>query len=211
MNNKMTRDEVLDAFGAAVAWPTEALVRAWAKKYPEYERDLVDFATAWAATVGFPLEALDPQREDEIVNRTMSRVQMLVREQDEATQAPPPVAVAVAANRLQIDSLEQALRAHGVTSSWIEALGIDEFILALLEEHMIAPPVPRRLLDALSRPLGVHIEVVRAWLFQDSIPQMVSYSTKKPAFERWTFQQAVQQSSLPDALKQQWLRETSDP
>lgn len=209
MNNKMTRDEVLDAFGASAAWPTEALVREWAMKYPEYERDLVDFATAWAATASSPTDVLDPQREDELVNRTMSRVQMLVREQDEASQATP--SVAAAANRLQIDSLEQALRERGVTSSWIEALGIDESILALLEEHMIAPPVPRRLLDALSRSLGVHIEAVRAWLFQNSIPQVVSYSAKKPAFEQWTFQQAVEKSSLPDALKQQWLRETADP
>jgi len=211
MNNKMTRDEVLDAFGAAAAWPTEALVREWAKKYPEYERDLVDFATAWAATVALPIEALDLQREDELVNRTMSRVQMLVREQHQPTQAPPSGETAVAANRLQIDSLEQALRARGVTSPWIEVLGIDEFILELLEDHMIAPPMPRRLLDALSQSLGVHIEAVRAWLFQESMPQVVSYSAKKPTFERWTFQQAVEKSSLPDALKQQWLRETADP
>lgn len=209
MNTKMTRDEVLDAFGAAAAWPTEALVREWAQMYPEYERDLVDFATAWAATAGSPPVALDLQREDQLVNRTMSRVQMLVLELDETTTTP--VAATETATNLQIDSLEQALRARGVTSSWVEALEIDEFIVALLEEHMIAPPVPRRLLDSISRPLGVHVDAVRAWLFQDSMPQVVSYSARKPAFERWTFQQAVEKSTLPDTIKQQWLRETADP
>lgn len=206
MNNKMTRDEVLDAFGAAAAWPTEALVREWAKKNPQFERDLVDFATAWAATAGVSGEGLDPQREDELVNRTMSRVQTLARELDNAMQAAPPAAVA----RLQIDSLEQTLRARGVSSSWTDALGIDDSILALLEEHLISPPVPRRLLDTFSSLLGVHVEAFTAWLFQDSTPQVVSYAAKAPAFERWTFQQAVEKSSLPNALKQQWLRETAD-
>lgn len=210
MNIKMTRDEVLDAFAAAAASPTEALVREWVTKYPKYERDIVDFATAWAATAAFPIEALDRQREDDLVNRTMSRVQVLVRQQHEVKQTSPRVVTGAASHQLQIDSLEQALRARGITSSWIEALGIDDFILELFEEHMIAPPVPRRLLDTLSRQLGVHIEAIGAWLFQESMPQLASYSAKKPAFKQWTFQQAVEKSSLPDALKQQWLRETAD-
>ena len=76
---------------------------------------------------------------------------------------------------------------------------------------MISPPVPRRLLDTFSNVLGVQLEAFRTWLFQDPSPQLASYAHKAPAFERWTFQKAVEKSSLPEALKQQWLAESSEP
>lgn len=221
MNGKITRDEVLDAFGAAAAWPTEELLREWVKRYPKFERDLVEFATLWAATANLPEEEMDSQLEDSIVNRVMSRVQTLDRElEDELPAALPAAYASAAAARaalcvsdavcLHIDSLEQALRARGVSGEWANTLQIDDSIFVLMEEHMISPPVPQRLLDTFSKVLGVQVEAFRAWLFQVPAPQYAWYATKTPTIERWSFQMAVEKSSLPEPLKKQWLAESVD-
>ena len=221
MNGKMTRDEVLDAFGAA-AWPTKKLLREWVKRYPQFERDLVEFATLWAVTANLQEDEMDSELEDSIVNRVMSRVQKLNRElEDEQSAALPTAYASAAAARaalcvsdavcLRIESLEQALRERGVLGEWAHTLEIDDSIFVLMEEHMISPPVPRRLLDTFSKVLGVQVEEFRAWLFQDPAPQYAWYATKTPTIERWSFQMAVEKSSLPDPLKKQWLAESVDP
>jgi len=215
MNGKMTRYEVLDAFGAAAAWPTEELLREWVKRYPQFERDLVEFATLWAATANLPEDEMDRQLEDSIVNRVMSRVQTMDRELEDDAPAGVPAAYASAlcvsdAVCLRIESLEQALRERGVSGEWTRTLEIDDSIFVLMEEHMISPPVPRRLLDTFAKVLGVQVEAFRAWLFQDPAPQYAWYAIKTPTIERWSFQMAVEKSSLPDTLKRQWLAESVD-
>ena len=144
------------------------MLREWVKRYPKFERDLVEFATLWAATANLPAEEMDSQLEDSIVNRVMSRVQTLDRElEDELPAARPAAYASAAAARaalcvsdavcLHIESLEQALRERGVSGEWAHTLEIDDSIFVLMEEHMISPPVPRRLLDTFSKVLGVQV------------------------------------------------------
>jgi hypothetical protein len=109
-----------------------------------------------------------------------------------------------------IQRVETAYRARAKQPALLAALGIDETILALFEEHMILPPVPRRLLDAWSSALSLGaegVEAVNTWLFQRNRPAMASYASRAPDFAPCTFQQAVEYSTLSDEAKQQWLRE----
>lgn len=207
MSKKLTLDEVLDAFAAAADRPSEALVREWVGKYPEFEREIVEFAVEWAATdLSMSDAGLDSEQEDRLVIRTMSHVQHVVHQlQQEAGTAP--AANLVGATSAQISSVEAAFRARSTNAAWPATLGIDDTILALFEEHMISPPVPRRLLDAFSIALEVHVDAIKAWLFQDTRPALAAYASKQPTFKQWTFQQAIENSTLSDEDKQQWLRE----
>ena len=47
-------------------------------------------------------------------------------------------------------------------------------------------------------------------MFQDPAPQYAWYAAKTPTIERWSFQMAVEKSSLPEPLKKQWLAESVD-
>ncbi len=207
MSKKVTLDQVLDEFAAAANRPSEALVREWTEKYPEFEREIVDFAVEWtAAELSVVDAALDPEQEDRMVARTMSHIQQVAHQlQSESVASPMSHIASVAA--AQIERVETAFRVRSRQPFLTASLGIDETMLALFEEHMILPPVPRRLLDAFSSALGEGVCAVNAWLFQDNRPAVASYAVKAPTFTRWTFKQAIENSTLPDEAKQQWLCE----
>jgi hypothetical protein len=137
----------------------------------------------------------------------MSHLQRVSQKQD-AAAASSPVRSA-GATREQIQRVEAAFRARGPQAAWTKSLGIDESILALFEEHMIVPPVPQRLLNAFSSALNEGVEAVSAWLFQSNRQVVLARSAAKaPTRTRWTFKQAIENSTLSDEAKQQWLRET---
>lgn len=208
MSNKNILDDVLGAFAAAANRPSKPLVDEWTEKYPQFETEIVDFALEWAATVLVGSEPLAVEEEDRLVSHTISHLQRLSRKQDHATPAPSPVRSA-SATRAQIQRVEAAFRARGPQAAWTKSLGIDESILALIEEHMILPPVPQRLLNAFSSALNEGVEAVSAWLFQSNRRVVLARSAAKaPTQTRWTFKQAVENSTLSDEAKQQWLRET---
>jgi len=207
MSKKLTLNQVLDAFAAAADRPSEALVSEWTAKHPEFEHEIVDFAVEWAATeMAVADTALDGEQEDRLVARTMSHVQHVAHQLQAETMASP-VSGAGGATAAQIERVEAAFRVCSRQPSLTASLGIDDTVLALFEEHMILPPVPRRLLNAFSSALGEGLEAVNAWLFQDNRPAMASYAAQTPTFTRWTFQQAIESSTLPNEAKQQWLRE----
>jgi len=208
MNYKNTLDDVLGAFAAAADRPSKPLVDEWTEKYPQFETEIVDFALEWAATVLVGSESLAVEEEDRLVSHTMSHLQRLSRKQDHAAAAPSP-ARSASATLAQIQRVEAAFRARGPQAAWTKSLGIDESILALIEEHMILPPVPQRLLNAFASALNEGVEAVSAWLFQSNPRVVLARSAAKaPTQTRWTFRQAVENSTLSDEAKQQWLRET---
>ncbi|HET9048969.1 MAG TPA: hypothetical protein VFN29_08430 [Chiayiivirga sp.] len=208
MSYKNILDDVLGAFAAAADRPSKALVDEWIEKYPQFEKEIVAFALEWAATVLVGSESLAVEEEDHLVSHTMSHLQRVSQKQDHVAAAPAAVRSA-GATHAQIQRVEAAFRARGPQAAWTKSLGIDESILALFEEHMILPPVPQRLLNAFSSALNEGVDAVSAWLFQSNHRVVLARSAAKaPTRTCWTFKQAVENSTLSDEAKQQWLRET---
>jgi hypothetical protein len=208
MSYKMNLDDVLDAFAAAADRPSKALVNEWTEKYPQFEKEIVAFALEWAATVLVGSEPLAREKEDHLVSHTMSHLQRVSQKQDHVAAASAALRSA-GEIRAQIQRVEAAFRARAPQAAWTTSLGIDESILALFEEHMIVPPVPQRLLNAFSSALNESVEAVSAWLFQGNQRVVLArLAAKAPTRTRWTFKQAVENSTLSDEAKQQWLRET---
>lgn len=207
MSHKNILDDVLGAFAAAADRPSKALVDEWTEKYPQFEKEIVDFALEWVATVLVGSEPLAAEEEGHLVSNTMSYLQRVSQKQDHVVAAPAPVR-STEVTPDQIQRVEAAFRARGPQAGWTKSLGIDESILALFEEHMILPPVPQRLLNAFSSALNESVEAVSAWLFQSNRRVVLARSAAKaPTRTHWTFKQAVENSTLSDEAKQQWLRE----
>lgn len=207
MSHKNILDDVLGAFAAAADCPSKALVDEWTEKYPQFETEIVDFALEWAATMLVGSEPLAVEEEDRLVSHTMSHLQRVSQKQDVAAASSP--VRSAGATRDQIRRVEAAFRARGPQAAWTKSLGIDESILALFEEHMIVPPVPQRLLNAFSSSLNESVEAVSAWLFESNRRVVLARSAAKaPTRTRWTFKKAVENSTLSNEAKQQWLRET---
>lgn len=207
MSHKNILDDVLGAFAAAADRPSKVLVDEWTEKYPQFETEIVDFALEWAATLLVGSEPLAVEEEDRLVSRTMSHLQRVSQKQDVASASSP--VRSAGATRDQIRRVEAAFRARGPQAAWTKSLGIDESILALFEEHMIVPPVPQRLLNAFSSALNESVEAVSAWLFRSNRRVVLARSAAKaPTRTHWTFKQAVENSTLSQEAKEQWLRET---
>lgn len=207
MSHKNILDDVLGAFAAAADRPSKALVDEWTEKYPQFETEIVDFALEWAATLLVGSEPLAVEEEDRLVSHTMSHLQRVSQKQDVASASSP--VRSAGATRDQIRRVEAAFRARGPQAAWTKSLGIDESILALFEEHMIVPPVPQRLLNAFSSALNESVEAVSAWLFRSNRRVVLARSAAKaPTRTHWTFKQAVENSTLSQEAKEQWLRET---
>ena len=194
-------DNALAEFAAAADRPSQALLDEWIEKYPQFETEIVDFALEWAATVLVGSESLAAEEESHLVSKTMSYLQRVSRTQDHVAAAPTP-ARSANETRDQIKRVEAAFRARGPQAMWAESLGIDESIMALFEEHMISPPVPKRLLNAFASALNESVEAVSAWLFQSERTVVLArLAAKAPTHSQWTFEQAVKNSTLSDEAK----------
>ena len=94
MNEQIERPEledILDAYVASGDSPALSL-NEWVQRYPEYEKELTEFAVSWTL-----MESLPPAPESEeveesvLVLRGMSIVQNLLHNQSQATSASPSV------------------------------------------------------------------------------------------------------------------------
>lgn len=82
--NTMILDDVLNEFVAENDSPTAKSLEKWANRYPQYRRELVDFAAAWAEQLVLaPAPELEPEAEKALIDRTMSHVLNAAYEQDE--------------------------------------------------------------------------------------------------------------------------------
>ena len=73
--NKITLDDVFNTFVAENDRPTAENLQEWVKRYPQYRRELVDFAAAWAEQLVLPpAPELGTEAEKALIDRAMSHV-----------------------------------------------------------------------------------------------------------------------------------------
>ena len=80
----MTLNDVLSEFVAQYDRPTREALLVWIGRYPQYERELIEFVAAWAEQeILPPAHELSSEDEKRIVNRAMSHVQNVIYNQSE--------------------------------------------------------------------------------------------------------------------------------
>ena len=94
MNDQVERlslEDTLDAYVASGDSPVSSL-DGWIQRYPEYEKELTEFAVSWTLMESSP-PAPESEKVDEsvLVLRGMSIVQNLLHKQSQATSASPSV------------------------------------------------------------------------------------------------------------------------
>lgn len=202
--DRPTLDDVLAQIAAAQNPPNAQDLRAWTSKYPEFAQEIIDFATDFVA--------LDAERsaravtedvvtEDDVelvVNRTMSRIQTLLDEQD---------------NSKPITDLPSAIRASGFDVETLQnAIDVDRSIMDCLISRLVAPAtVPARLVRDLAVNLRRTTEQIRSYFRLP--PQMAgAYKARnRPETRQVNFAMLVEHSQLPQEKKARWLAESPDP
>lgn len=203
----LTLDDVLNEFVAAYEQPSAEALERWAARYPQFRKELVDFAAAWAEQLVLPpAPELSAEREKLLVDRAMSHVQNVVfkRAQSEATQAE---------HRAIASLTGEAKRAGMSGQEFAKACGLDLALVTKLNNRQIKPrSIPARLVGHIARLLERTVEAVTEYLARP--PQALAGRAflargKPQSSGQQTFADAVRASSLNDAEKARWLDESA--
>ena len=158
---RQTLEDVLDAFVASGAGPNSASLAEWIRRYPQYERELTEFAASWSLMRSLP-PAPDAEEVDEetLVLRGMSVVQNLLHKQHLAQAAAPATTV------VPFESLVSEARTHGLEPRQLaRAAGIGDSLLRKLDRRLIRyASIPREAVEAVAAASQREAESVARYL-----------------------------------------------
>lgn len=202
-------DDVLNEFVAECERPSADALETWIGRYPQYRRELIDFAAAWAEQIVLPeAPGLTTEEEERIVDRVMSHALNVSFKRDKETQVRP-------SGENAMTSLTGEAKNVGMSvAEFAKGCGLDLVLVAKLNNRLIKPDtIPSRLVSHIARLVGRSADSVKEYLAGPPQPlSAVSFlSKKKPQqFEPESFADAVRASSLREAEKTQWLDEAGD-
>ncbi len=210
MENRSTipLDDVLNEFVTDNDRPTSEALEKWVHRYPEYRRELVDFAATWAEQLVLPrADELGAEVEKSLIDRTMSHVLNLVYEQEHQVAEPSET-------NYTIDSLTGSAQRIGMSAQeFAKSCGLDLVLISKLNNRQIQPQtIPIRLIRHIGRLLQVSWEAVSAYLAlpPQSLTGKAYLARDKPVSAgQQDFTEAIRASSLSEPEKARWIDETA--
>jgi hypothetical protein len=199
LNRKLELDDVLAEITTGAEPPDANSLRVWVTKYPQFSHAIIELVTDWIATDALRSKHVPGVDEvNLVVNRTMSRVQMML---DEAERP-----------KLLTDMAADIQRVGHDMESFQRSVGIDRSLLDSLVARLVKPAtVPAELVRRLASSLRRHVDTVRAYLRLE--PQLrAAYKARgQPEVKQVDFCYLVQHAELSEQDKALWLAEPADP
>ena len=203
-NIEPTLDDALNTFVQENDRPTAGNLQEWVERYPQFRKDLIDFAAAWAEQLVLPsAEGVGAETEKLLVDRAMSHVQNVAYNHDverlRQTTTDDPVR----------SLTEDAQRVGTRPAELAKACRLDLGLLSKLNSRQIQPwTIPVELISKLAERLKKTVAALK--IFFAGPPReavgMAYLSRGKPtASPQQSFAEAVQQSSLSEEEKARWL------
>jgi len=195
--------DILDAYVAATSEPTTASLAAWIRRYPQYERDLTEFAVNWSLSDTLPtapeVEAIPAET---LVQRGMARVHAVLAAQGAASIAQTAPA---------ITNLATEARARGLSLRAVaRESGLSVVLLSMLDRRLIqAASIPREAVEAVAGAIGREAAAVAQYL--QGAPTLAHganyYSQAPPALaEQEDFFKAVREApDVDEDTRARWL------
>lgn len=205
-NNEVTLDDVFNTFVAENDKPTVENLQEWVKRYPQYRRELVDFAAAWAEQLLLPpAPELGLDAEKVLIDRAMSYVLNVAYDRDmqKRQQAED--------DNLVHSLTEEAQRAGMSAQDLAQACKLDLALISKLNSRRIDPEtIPARLVSLLGNLLQKSTDSIRVYFAKppQAVAGMAFLALEKPrGAEQQSFLDAVRASSLSETEKAYWLAE----
>ena len=153
-------EDILDAYVASGVGPNSPLDE-WIRRYPEFERELIEFAASWSLMQWLPpVPNAEEVDEETLVLRGMSVVQNLLHMQsaESASGAVAPFESLIGEGRER--GFEPRQLAH--------AVGLGDSLLRKLDRRLIAyASLPQELISRLAQVVQREATSITAYLQQD--------------------------------------------
>jgi hypothetical protein len=198
-------DELLDAYCEASEEPNREILAEWIARYPQFERELIDFTVAWIQSEELP-ELADNQQDKEAGLQAGLRIAQQIYEKmgtDGLVQKSP--------SRPKLVSLilDGSLRGWP-TDDFAQRINLSVAILRKLESRLITvATIPGNLIERISASLQRDRSEVIAYLEQEPVIQRdLRYKSKQsPRLGRQqNFFDAVRNDGeLSDEQRTYWL------
>ena len=165
MNRRVDQEvleDVLDAYVASGVGPNSPL-EAWTRRYPEFEREIIEFAASWSLMTWLPpAPNAGEVTEETLVLRGMSVVQNILHGQSTKSASDP----AVPFESLIVEGQERGLEPRRLA----HAVGLGDSLLRKLDRRLIAlATIPDELIDRLAQAIEREATNITAYLQQDPI------------------------------------------
>lgn len=196
-------DDVLNEFVLENEFPSQKSLKNFVSKYPNYEKELIEFSTAWLIQESLPSEAeISLDQEEEILVNTMKYAEQILEQQG----------IDINSNSEVISNLAVEIKKRGLTiKKFAEKCNLNISIVTKLNERLILfGSIPKSLIQKISDILECSIESIVYFL--SSSPSQVSnasfISNKKPELlNQELFIEAINSSALSTEEKMFWLSE----
>lgn len=163
MNTPMDKEmleDILDAYVASSVGPNSPL-EAWTRRYPEFEREIIEFAASWSLMTWLPpAPNAEEVTEETLVLRGMSVVQNVLHRQ--SAESSPDLAA-------PFESLIEKGQEKGFEPRQLaHAVGLGDSLLRKLDRRLIAfTTIPEELIYRLARVMGREASSITAYLQQE--------------------------------------------
>ena len=159
MDQEMLED-VLDAYVASGVGPNSPL-EEWTHRYPQFEREIVEFAASWSLMTWLPpAPNAEEVTEETLVLRGMSVVQNVLHSQ--STESSPDLVAPF--ESLIVEGQEKGFGPRRLA----HAVGLGDSLLRKLDRRLIAfATIPQELIYRLARVMGREASSITAYLQQE--------------------------------------------
>ena len=159
MDQEMLED-ILDAYVASGVGPNSPL-EEWTQQYPEFEREIIEFAASWSLMTWLPpAPNAEEVTEETLVLRGMSVVQNMLHRQSGESGSDPVAPFESLIVEGQERGFEPRRLAH--------AVGLGDSLLRKLDRRLIAfATIPQELIYRLAQVMGREASSITAYLQQD--------------------------------------------
>ena len=197
-------DDILDAYVTAAKIPNREVLREWIRKYPQYERELVDFTVAWIQMEELPPIKRDEPDYDILALRAMSIVQNLYNDNEQESKSSQ------SANS-SIEKLVAEGQAQGFSpDQFATILKLSVGLLWKLDRRLILySSIPVELMENIAATLHRGLQIVAEYLQrQPVLAENASYKANhqpKISEPRNFFDEVRGDQEIIDEYRDYWI------
>jgi transcriptional regulator with XRE-family HTH domain len=202
-------DEVLEAFIASTEEPNKDSLAEWIRRYPQYARELTDFAAHWSLTRWMPPHEGSAEEEDRMILHGISAAQdVLHRRQAEREMVVEEASII---EEVPIIGLFEESKRKGMTrSQFAEATELSVSLLAMLDRRLCDfNSIHTKVIEKVSQVLGQSYASIASYLNREATFAVAAHrkSGKLPKLaEKQDFFEAVRHDPhIKEEWRQNWL------